>query len=250
MQVMVNGLLTHYETAGKGPLVLVLHGWGDDSLGWQRVQKYLSRSYKVIVPDLPGFGGTEAPKEAWGLDEYAAFIQSFLTKIDAGKPDVILAHSNGGAVAVRALASRKLQAKTLVLLASAGIRAEYKGKKKVLRIAAKAGKTFLLPLPGKVKDRVRRKAYSTIGSDMFVAEHLQETFKKVVTDDIQHDAPAVSARTLLIYGGHDTATPVRYGQKLAKLMPDATLKVVANAGHFVHNDQFEVVMKDVEGFIA
>lgn len=246
---MVNGLLTHYEVSGKGPLLLILHGWGDDSRGWAKVQHALSKTHMVVAPDLPGFGGTEAPKKPWGLDEYASFTEAFLRKIDAHEPAAILAHSNGGAIAIRGLANNNFQAQKLVLLGSAGIRNEYNCKKKLTRLLAKAGKLFVAPLPESVKNRLRRKVYTSIGSDMFVAEHLQDTFKKIVTDDIQSDAPKVSIPTLLIYGENDVSTPIRYGKKLEQLMPHAKLKVVPGAEHFVHHDQFEQVMNLVEEFL-
>src|ERR1044072_9615671 len=107
MQVMVNGLLTHYELTGKGSLLLILHGWGDDARGWVKMRQFLSKTHRVLIPDLPGFGGTEAPKEPWGLDEYASFLHAFLKKIGANDPTAIVAHSNGGAIAIRGLANHE-----------------------------------------------------------------------------------------------------------------------------------------------
>src|SRR5260370_39081413 len=103
MQVVVNSLLTEYSRAGSGKVVLVLHGWADSSKGWRDFQTKLSEDYDVIVPDLPGFGGTATPPEAWGLNDYAAFVGEFLQKIHVS-PYAIVAHSNGGAIAVRGLA--------------------------------------------------------------------------------------------------------------------------------------------------
>jgi pimeloyl-ACP methyl ester carboxylesterase len=250
MQVMVNGLLTKYELTGSGPLLLILHGWGDDGRGWVQLQNALSKTHKVLIPDLPGFGGTDAPKQAWGLTDYATFIQALLLKINLGDPDTILAHSNGGAMAIRGLAIKKFAANKLILLGSAGIRTEYSGKKKVFRLLAKTGKVLTTPLPSSYKQKLRRKMYASIGSDMFVAEHLQETFKRIVTDDVQNDAPNVAVKTLLIYGEQDAATPVRYGKKLEQLLPQATLNVVPSAEHFVHKDQFDQVIAQIEEFLS
>src|SRR5690606_38998725 len=120
--------------------------------------------------------------------------------------------SNGGAIAIRGMARGWLSADNLVLLASAGIRGEYKGRVKALRLITKAGKALTTPLPKSVKQRLRKKVYATVGSDMLVAEHLQETFKKVVTDDVREDAARLALPTLLIYGDQDDATPVRYAE--------------------------------------
>ena len=248
MQVVVDSLLTEYVRGGKGKSVLVLHGWGDSSKGWREFQRELAEAYDVLVVDLPGFGGTQAPAEAWGLDEYAAFVAAFLKKIDV-RPFAIIGHSNGGAIAIRGLAKGLLHATRLVLLDSAGIRGVYKGRTKAIRLMTKAGKALTMPLPKNVKARLRRKVYSTIGSDMLVVERLQETFKRVVTDDVCADAARLTLPTLLMYGENDTAAPVRFGQLLQAQIIGSKIEIIADAGHFVHLDQPKAVMTKIREFL-
>lgn len=253
MQVVVDSLLTHYETAGLtkgGPLVVLLHGWGDSAAGLKGLQAALAERYAVIALDLPGFGTTEAPHGVWGLDEYAKFVAAFLHKINAGPVAVLAGHSNGGAIALRGLGKGYLHADKLILLASAGIRGEYKGRVKALRYLAKAGKALTMPLPKSVQQKIRKKAYHTIGSDMLVAEHLQETFKKVVTDDTRADAESLTVPTLLLYGEQDDATPVRYGELYHECIDNSTLEILPGAGHFVHIDRAKEVLQAIEEFIA
>jgi pimeloyl-ACP methyl ester carboxylesterase len=248
MQVVVKSLMTQYEREGKGAPVVLLHGWGDSSKGWQVFQKELARTYDVVVVDLPGFGGTQMPEASWGLDDYTAFVGAFLSKIRV-KPFAIIAHSNGGAIAIRGLAGKKFTAEKLILLDSAGIRNQYLGRKKALRLVAKTGKLLTKPLPGSVKKRLRRKVYQTIGSDMLVVEHLQETFKRVVTDDVQADAAQLKLSALLVYGADDLATPVQYGRILHSLIDGSQFEVVRDAGHFVHLDKPEQVLKLTQEFL-
>lgn len=252
MQVVVNSLLTHYEAVGPdagAPLIVLLHGWGDSAAGLGALQKALAAHARVIALDLPGFGSTEAPKEVWGLDEYAQFAAAFLKKIHAGPVAVLAGHSNGGAIALRGMGKGWLEADRLVLLASAGIRGEYKGRLKALRYMAKAGKVLTAPLPKSVRQAIRTRAYHTIGSDMLVAEHLQETFKKVVTDDTRQDAEAVRVPVLLLYGEQDDATPVRYGEMYHQCIADSTLEIFPGAGHFVHLDRPKEVVRAIEEFM-
>ncbi len=248
MQVVVDSLLTNYEVTGNGPLIVLLHGWGDSSAGLKGLQTALAKHFKVIALDLPGFGSTEAPHDVWGLDDYARFVSSFLKKIDGGPVAVLAGHSNGGAIAVRGLANGSLQADKLVLIASAGIRGVYKGRVKALRYITKAGKALTAPLPKSVKQKLRKKVYTTVGSDMLVAEHLQETFKRVVTDDIREDAAALALPTLLIYGEQDQAAPVWYGETFHQLIDGSVLEILPEAGHFVHIDRPADVIKAIEDF--
>jgi len=248
MQLIVNSLLTHYERSGSGKVVLLLHGWGDNLNGLRPAQLELSRQYDVINLDLPGFGQTESPKAAWGLDEYAQFVSAFLAKLDTS-PHAILAHSNGGAIAVRGLGKNYLTSDKLVLIASAGIRSEYQGKKKALRLLAKTGKLLTLPLPKQSREKLRRRAYKTIGSDLFVAEHLQASFKRVVTDDVQADAANIHLPTLLLYGDADEQTPLRFGEKLHELMDHSKLSVIPGGDHFMLQKHPDEVMQQVKQFL-
>ena len=249
MQVIVDSLLTRYEAHGKGKPVLLLHGWGDSAAGLQKLQAALAKKYKVIALDLPGFGGTQAPDSVWGLDDYAYFVDHFLAKIDAASLKAIVGHSNGGAIAIRGMSRGWLSADKLVLLASAGVRGEYKGRVKALRLVTKAGKALTMPLPKAVKQKLRSKVYQTVGSDMLVAEHLQETFKKVVTDDVRVDALHLTLPALLIYGDKDESTPVRYGKMFNEAIKGSKMIVLPGAGHFVHTDEPEQVTKAILEFL-
>jgi pimeloyl-ACP methyl ester carboxylesterase len=104
-------------------------------------------------------------------------------------------------------------------------------------------------LPKSVKGRLRKKAYKTIGSDMLVAEHLQETFKKVVEDDVRADAARLDLPTLLIYGDQDEQAPPWYGEEYHRLMPKSKLTILPGAGHFVHRDRSEEVTKAIKEFL-
>jgi pimeloyl-ACP methyl ester carboxylesterase len=249
MQVVINELMTTYEKAGKGPVVLFLHGWGDSHKTYDELSKALTDRYTTIALDLPGFGGSQPPPADWGLNDYGDFVAAFLQKINV-QPFAVIGHSNGGAIAVRALATHKIQTQKLVLLASAGIRDTYKGRKKVLRIAAKTAKVATYPLPKRLQNKLKRKAYTAIGSELFVAEHMQGTFKKVVTDDVQADAKVITMSALLVYGEDDTATPPTYGALFHRYMQGSSLEVLPGAGHFVHHDKPAEVSKLVQDFLA
>ena len=233
---------------GAGKLVLLLHGWGDRAAGLRGLQMALAKNFRVIALDLPGFGGSEAPKTVWGLNDYALFVGDFLQKVEAGNVRAIVGHSNGGAIAVRGLANGSCKADRLVLMASAGIRGEQKAKLNALKVVTKVGKVLTSPLPSGAKRGLRKKVYAAAGSDMLVAEHLQETFKRVVTDDVRADAAKLTLPTLLIYGDEDASTPVAFGKQFSEVIKGSTLKVLSGAGHFVHLDKPNDVVEAIVEF--
>lgn len=257
MQVVVDSLLTTYDRSdggGSNPrknrrTVVLLHGWADNATSWRQVRESLAVHYDVIAVNLPGFGGTQKPEGIWGLNEYAVFVAAFLKKIGVKEAYAFVGHSNGGAMAIRGLANGSLQSEKLVLLAAAGIRTELQGRKKLLRVLTKTGKVLTYPLPATVRKRLRKQLYTSVGSDMLVAEHMQETFKKVVTDDIQADAAKLTLPTLLVYGEDDRSTPVHYGRILHNLIAGSTLEVLGATGHFVHLDRPSEIEKLLAEFL-
>ena len=249
MQVVVDGLLTNYVRQGKGRVVVILHGWGDNSLSWLGLTKDLANNFDVVVPDLPGFGGSQSPASNWGLTDYGSFVSTFLKKIKIREVYCLIGHSNGGAIAIRGISDNLIVAKKLILLSSAGIRGEYKGRVKALRYVVKAGKLWTTPLPESAKSKLRSRAYKTIGSDMLVAEHLQGTFKKVVSDDVRADAEKINLPTLLIYGEGDQQTPLRYGEIFHELIDHSSLEILPDAGHFLQLDRPTALKSAVEGFL-
>jgi pimeloyl-ACP methyl ester carboxylesterase len=249
MQVVVDGLLTRYELAGKGKLVVLLHGWGDDSRTFTALQEELIVKYQVLALDLPGFGGTQGPLNVWNLDRYAAFVKSVLQKLELHKVYAVVGHSNGGAIAIRAVSLDLLQPEKLILLAAAGIRDRGSGKRLALKVVAKTGDAATLWMPERYRQSLRRTLYGVAGSDEGVAPQLKETFRKVVRQDVQPDAAKLTLPTLLIYAVDDRAVPLRDGQRYHQLIKNSQLQVVPDAGHFVHHDQPEVVWHGIEEFL-
>lgn len=252
MQVVVHGRIVTYSKTGVGPLILALHGWADSAATFDQLTAEFKKDYTVLAPDLAGFGGSEAPAEAWGLNDYATSVAEFLKKVNVSQRDVqlILGHSNGGAIAIQGLASGTLQAKKLILLASAGVRSEQSGRKKMLAVAAKGGKLATLLLPKTKRQALREHFYKKIGSDLLIAPHMEATFKKVVQQDIQDIAGLITIPTLLIYGALDTQTPPHYGQLLKDRIKNSRLEVLPDLSHFLHQVSGLSIAQLIKGFDA
>lgn len=249
MQVVVSDLLTNYELTGKGKLIVFLHGWADSTGGSKVLRGELSRKYKVLAPDLPGFGKTQSPPGAWDLDNYAEWLTQLLKKLDLEQPYAIIGHSNGGAIAIRGINLGLFTPKKLVLVASAGIRKTQTFRKAFLQVVAKTGNLATIGLPERYRRALRRQLYKSAGSDLLIVESMQDTFKKTVKQDVQLDAKQVKQPTLLIFGGKDQAVPPYMGERFNQLIAGSTLQLLPNAGHFVHLDEPEQTKKLIEEFL-
>lgn len=211
--------------------------------------KTLAKDYQVLSVDLPGFGKTEAPKEVWDLDNYSEFLESLLKKLGLHDLYAVVGHSNGGAIAIRAINLGKLKPKKLVLLSAAGIRSGQTLKRVVLKIIAKTGNIATIWMPERNRRALRESLYGAAGSDMLVVPGLQETFKKSVRQDVQADAAKLTLPTLLIFAQGDKAVPVSDGRSYNRLIKKSKLEVLGDSGHFVHHDQPAETLRLIKEFL-
>ena len=77
---------------------------------------------------------------------------------------------------------------------------------------------------------------------------MEQTFKKIVNEDVQTAARQISLPTLLVYGANDKTTPVSDGQKLSQAITRSKLEVVQTS-HFLHQEQPEAVAQLMEDFL-
>lgn len=93
-----------FVEAGSGPAVLFLHGAGVQASTYSPLLVPLARDFRVVAPDLPGFGGSFTPPSAWTAEDYASCILEFAAKAGLDRFDVV-AQSFGGCVALAVAAA-------------------------------------------------------------------------------------------------------------------------------------------------
>jgi pimeloyl-ACP methyl ester carboxylesterase len=97
----INGITLHVRTAGDpaSPVLLLFHGWPDSSRCWTKVAPLLADRYRVIVPDLRGFGDSDAPEdlEAYRMPVLLGDVAG-LIEWTGGEPVSIAGHDFGGAL--------------------------------------------------------------------------------------------------------------------------------------------------------
>ncbi|HSX48566.1 MAG TPA: alpha/beta hydrolase [Candidatus Nanoarchaeia archaeon] len=249
MKVIVGGLAVEYMDEGNGPVMLFLHGWGQDATSFNSPISVLANKFRIIRPDLPGFGGSELPKVAWGVHQYADFLQQFLNKLNT-QPEVVIGHSLGGQIAVKALADGLIKPKKLILIGAAVIRESHQSpRNKAFAASAKVGKA-ITSLPGlrRIQPLLRRQLYTVTGNnDYNLAGAMKPTFLKITKQDLQNEASLIVTPTLIIWGDKDTETPIEQGRRLAYLIKGSTLEVFSG-GHFIFDDQSERVAAAIERF--
>jgi pimeloyl-ACP methyl ester carboxylesterase len=96
--INANGIRIHYIEAGKGPLVVLLHGWPETSYSWRFTMYALSDHYRVVAPDLRGIGLSERTVNGYDKKTIATDIKDLIAALGETQA-VIIGHDMGGKTA-------------------------------------------------------------------------------------------------------------------------------------------------------
>ncbi|TAL14241.1 alpha/beta hydrolase [Patescibacteria group bacterium] len=251
MQIMVNGQLVQYKDEGKGRVILMLHGWGATLATFDDLVSHLSKSFRVIRLDFPGFGGSPKPDDSWGVGEYAQLVAGVINKLKLDELYAVIGHSFGGRVIIKGIANNYFRPKKVILVDTAGVKPPESVKKAMYKSIAKAGKV-VTALPGlkTLRPTLRKKLYGAAGaSDYLNAGSMQKIFLHTIDENLLPDVHEIVQPTLLIWGENDTETPVDDAQKIMSELADGQLMVIPDAGHFVYHDDPTAVIKELDAFL-
>ncbi len=241
MNRTINGVNINYEEKGEGELIVLLHGWGSNIKLFANLIDLLSKKYKVVAMDMPGFGESQEPPSAWCVDDYADFVIEFLKAYNTDKV-MLLGHSFGGRVIIK-LNSREnppFEITKVILVDSAGILPPKSNKKSFRTRWYKFCRTILSTgIMQKIAPVALEKLRVKYGSADYVAASplMRQVLVKTVNEDLEPLLPNIKCPTLLVWGVNDTATPLSDGEKMEKLIPDAGLVKLENAGHYSFLEQ-------------
>ena len=114
----VNGVRIHYRTAGAGEPVVLLHGFPETSYAWRKVIPALAKHYKVVAPDLRGFGESDRPESGYDKRTVAEDIRQLVKQLGLG-PINLVSHDVGMMVGYAYAAAFPKDVKRLVLMEAA-----------------------------------------------------------------------------------------------------------------------------------
>lgn len=89
----------YYSDKGAGPPIILLHGFCETHAIWEELSEALSIDYRVIAPDLPGFGRSDLPSNPFSLADIGNLLTNWLSGFNLNKP-IIIGHSLGGYIAL------------------------------------------------------------------------------------------------------------------------------------------------------
>ncbi len=241
------GLKTRYYDAGSGPAVLFLHGWGASFTVYQPLLDHLSQTHRILAPDLPGVGETEEPSDVWRTANYIEFVRAFVAERDV-PVTALLGHSHGGRIILAMMGSDNPLPgiRKIVLFSAAGLKDKHSLGYYLKVYRYKAAKWLLTPLPGLKKKLMKRSGSADYRA---ASEIMRGTMSRVLGEDFTACLPHIKQPTLLLWGEHDTATPLWMAKTMEKNIPDAGL-VVLPGGHYAFLEQWGRTVPVLDVFLG
>lgn len=247
MYININNHQIYYQKLGRGPDLIMLHGWGNDVSSFWGVTELLKEDFKLWLVDLPGFGRSDTPKYPFNTADYANIVEELTHSNEIQNP-TLLGHSLGGRIAIYLASHLKgVRLNKLILEASAGIKPKRDIFKTLIYPVAKL--SHLIPNIFNLKEKLRIMFYRSLKSDYINAGDMKQTLKNILEEDLTDDLSKIKTETLLIWGEKDSTkeASLKNGKKMYQLIKNCRLEVLDDVGHFPHIEQpakFAQLIKD------
>ena len=247
-----------------GPPLVLLHGVGADKGEWTLTAPLLSRTRRVVAPDLLGHGGTDKPSGP-GVDYRIRLLADVaveaLERVDGlGRPVDLLGHSLGGGVALDIARRHPRLVRRLVLVDSAGL----PPREALAPLAAS------LPFAPSGWDDSRRLLATSVDSPWLshplVAlaaavykgrrrnrPQLLKLLGAIAAGEdamTPRDLSRIRCRSLVLWGDRDRIFPLATGRRLSAALPDARLEILPRCGHVPPTERPLAFVRRVEAFLG
>jgi pimeloyl-ACP methyl ester carboxylesterase len=249
------GVRLHYNEAGTGAAVIMLHGGGPGASGWSNFQQnlgFLSESHRVLLVDLPGFGKSDYVPLKESLPTVAARAVRDLMDTLGIEQASLIGNSMGGATSVTFAIDYPDRIDKLILMGAAGFHV----KSTFVPMPTEGLKVLNQVARNPTKEGMRRLIELMVYDSSFLTDELLEqrlqaalaNFRPEAANaapppwrDFTQELGKVKAKSLIIWGRDDRVVPFDGCLGFLWALPDAELHVFSKCGHwaqFEHPDEF------------
>jgi pimeloyl-ACP methyl ester carboxylesterase len=259
-----NGIKTNYLEAGKGDPVVLIHGSGPgvtSYANWRLVLPALAENFRVLAPDMVGFGFSERPADIkYGVQTWADQVVGLMDTLELPTAHMV-GNSFGGAIALRIATQHPDRVGKLVLMGSMGVpfpiteglervwgyEPSFENMRKVLDVFA-----YSRDLVNDELAEVRYRGSIQPGfqesfAAMFPAPRQRWVEAMCTPED---DIRRLPHRTLIVHGREDQVIPVQTSLRLMELIDNADLSVFSHCGHWSMIERTEDFNRNVSEFFS
>jgi 3-oxoadipate enol-lactonase len=255
-RLFANGTVNAAET-GRGPPLFLFHSLLSDRASFDAITPELSQSFRVIVPELPGFGRSGAVEG--GLADIADRMAQAVRDGARGEAAIVLGNGYGGFVALQ-MAVRHPAIATKFILADAGAAFSEPGRDAFRNMAAASKARGLQAITDVAMRRLfapefqaqhpdlmgdRREAFLRTDPEVFRA-----ACGALAELDLRPELGAVRVPVLVLVGEQDEATPPPMSRELAALLPNARLAILPGCAHVPQLQSPELFLSAIGDFLS
>lgn len=229
-----------YRVVGQGEPLVLLHGFGEDSEVWDTIIPFLEGSYKIIIPDLPGSGGsTILKKDKVIMIDFAHCLKAILDK-EKIKKCTLIGHSMGGYIGLAFAEKYPTSLKAFGLFSSTAVADSFEKKetriKAISFIKENGALAFLkTALPNQFADAKKSKKLIDnllIKAAQFQNKALIQYYRAMIArPDRTNILKRITVPVLFIFGEKDNLISLEDGLKLTSLPQQSQVNVLINSGH-------------------
>jgi pimeloyl-ACP methyl ester carboxylesterase/CRP-like cAMP-binding protein len=270
----INGQDVHVQEIGPehAPVAILIHGWSSSWFTWQPILPSLSKRYRCIAIDLPGFGKSPAPAEPPTIAGYAELVAQVIMRF-SDRAVLVLGHSMGGQIATTLALRYPVLVDKLVLLNPAlsgrlSTRVNWTMKPHVvaerfrlvewlLYFAAKTPLDYtdrlLKPTNFAERARISETDYARIRADARrpgQGKVRAACFTAMRAGDLRGQLGRVESPALVIWGAEDNIVPLRDAGLVAAEWSKADLRIIPNAGHWPQFEQTDATLRHIAHFLG
>lgn len=246
------GYAADVREIGKGPAVIVVHGFPLDGAMWSGVARALSSQFQVLKPDLPGRGNSEAPAPT-SVEGHADFLEAMLGQLEG--PVGIAGFSFGGYIALALMKRRPDKVRALALVDTRASADDAAGKAKRDETIAAVRESGVAPLVESMPAKLL--SPESVGrADLL--ERVQRIISRQKPETVEADLvamrdrpdsipflPEIAVPALVVVGDRDVLTPPADSEVMAAAIPNARLVVVPGAGHLTPMERPKAVAQSL-----
>lgn len=236
-------MLLAYDDDGPGPVVVLLHAFPLDRSIWASQAATIGSSYRVITPDLRGFGETPAPEGIYPIDDMAGDVVELLDALKITEPIVLGGLSMGGYVALSMAVRHPKRLRALILMDT---KAEADSAEAALHREAVARQVEASGDAGIVARSMLPRLFSHQGRDRRadvvarVGERMRGASPRGIAGalrgmasraDRTADLARIAMPTLVMVGSEDEITPAEGARAMAGAIPNAQFVEIPGVGH-------------------
>lgn len=272
--VRAMGVRTSYLEAGPvdGPPVLLLHGLGATNASMLPLVKDLAVDHRVIAPDLPGFGATDAPSGPYNPAWFAAWVEAFQT-VTRSRGAVLVGNSLGGRIALECGLAHPRSVRALVLLTPSPAFRRLRQYVPFVRLVSPQLARLPLPMNHRLvvegirtmfsdPDRLPRPWYDAAADEalrVLARPAHRVAFFSCARQIYLEDAygkngfwqrlPGLLPPALFVWGDRDRLVPSSFARHVADALPSAGSIVMEDCGHVPQFEHPETTNLMLRGFL-